>query len=76
MLQLTRQIIEAVATIRRHWNGSPRVGIILGTGLASFTQEIAQEVGDQATKTFPTFRAPRPWHMPGGSFAGRSLACR
>ncbi len=43
MLQLTRQIIEAVATIRRHWNGSPRVGIILGTGLGSFTQEIAQE---------------------------------
>ncbi len=43
MLQLTGQIDEATAAIRRHWNGSPRVGIILGTGLGHFTQEIVTE---------------------------------
>src|SRR5262245_13365029 len=43
MLHLAQQIAEAVGWIRNHWESTPRVGIILGTGLGSFTEEIARE---------------------------------
>jgi purine-nucleoside phosphorylase len=43
MLHLKSQIDEAAAEVRRHWSVTPRVGIILGTGLAGFTEEIQRD---------------------------------
>jgi purine-nucleoside phosphorylase len=43
MLHLAAQIEEASAVIRRRWDCQPNVGIILGTGLDHFTEEIAVE---------------------------------
>src|SRR5262245_16967131 len=43
MLQLAKQIEEAVAEIRKHWKRTPRVGIILGTGIGPLVEEIEQE---------------------------------
>ncbi len=43
MLELYNQIQEACATIRKHCAATPRVGIILGTGLGGFAQEIETE---------------------------------
>jgi purine-nucleoside phosphorylase len=40
---LADQINAAVAAIRGRWSGAAKVGIILGTGLASFTEQIEQE---------------------------------
>jgi purine-nucleoside phosphorylase len=38
-----RQIHDAAAAIRAVWSGRPRVGIILGTGLAGFSDQIERE---------------------------------
>ena len=43
MLQLAAQIQEAAAVIRRHWDRSPRIGIILGTGLGGLAKQIQTE---------------------------------
>ncbi|MDA1163859.1 MAG: purine-nucleoside phosphorylase [Planctomycetota bacterium] len=43
MLGLSAQIDEAAASIRRTWNGTPRVGLILGTGLGALAGQIEQE---------------------------------
>lgn len=43
MLHLCAQIDDATATIRRAWNCRPRVGIILGTGLGSFVEQMSVE---------------------------------
>jgi purine-nucleoside phosphorylase len=43
MHELVGQIAEAVEVIRRHWSGSPRVGIILGTGLGGLAEQIVTE---------------------------------
>jgi purine-nucleoside phosphorylase len=43
MLDLVDKIAESTAAIRRHWQGVPRVGIILGTGLGSLAEAIASE---------------------------------
>lgn len=43
MLQLAAQIEEAVAAIREHWNGTPRAGIILGTGIGGLAEQIRTE---------------------------------
>jgi purine-nucleoside phosphorylase len=40
MLNLSAQVDEAVAEVRRHWPEQPRAGIILGTGLGSLAQQI------------------------------------
>ena len=40
MHQLAAEIQQAAEVIRRHWSGSPRVGIILGTGLGSVAENI------------------------------------
>ncbi|MFO0914290.1 MAG: purine-nucleoside phosphorylase [Pirellulales bacterium] len=43
MLDQYDKIQEAVAAIRQQWTGTPRVGIILGTGLGSLAQQIHEE---------------------------------
>lgn len=44
MLELFGQIEEAVGAIRARWHATPRVGIILGTGLGSLAQQITDPV--------------------------------
>jgi purine-nucleoside phosphorylase len=44
MLEIARQAEEAVAAIRQRWDGTPRAGIILGSGLGDLANEIAAEV--------------------------------
>ncbi len=43
MLELYDQIQEAVAAIKAQWSGTPRAGIILGTGLGGLVEEIDVE---------------------------------
>jgi purine-nucleoside phosphorylase len=40
---LSQQIDDALAAIRSRWSCAPRVGIILGTGLTTFTDQIEQD---------------------------------
>ena len=40
---LYEKVQEAVAHIRKSWNGAPHAGIILGTGLGSLVQHIREE---------------------------------
>ena len=42
-MPLFEDIQEAVAVVRRKWNGQPKIGIILGTGLGALAQDIAAE---------------------------------
>jgi purine-nucleoside phosphorylase len=42
-LLLASQTADAVGEIRRRWNCRPAVGIVLGTGLGAFTEEIQAE---------------------------------
>jgi purine-nucleoside phosphorylase len=62
MHELATHIDQAVAAIRRHWTGTPSVGIILGTGLGSVAGQIATEATiDYAT--IPHFpRSTTPGH--------------
>ena len=43
MLPLASRISAAADEIRKHWSKSPRVGIILGTGLGNFSEQISAE---------------------------------
>ncbi len=43
MLHLAAHIQQAVDTIRQHWQRTPKVGIILGTGLGGLVEEIDTE---------------------------------
>jgi purine-nucleoside phosphorylase len=43
MLELYDQIEEAVAAVRKQWSGTPKAGIILGTGLGRLVEKIAVE---------------------------------
>lgn len=43
MLELYDMIQDAAAALRSRWNGSPSVGLILGTGLGKFGEEIEKE---------------------------------
>src|SRR5438270_6386044 len=43
MLSLTLQTAQAADVIRRRWDCQPKAGIILGTGLGSFTEQIEPE---------------------------------
>jgi purine-nucleoside phosphorylase len=44
MSGLYDQVQEAAAAVRSRWDGKPRAGIILGTGLGGLTEEIADKV--------------------------------
>ncbi len=50
MLELAAQIEEAAQTIRQQWDGKPKVGIILGTGLGG----LAEQIDTQATLDYET----------------------
>ena len=43
MKQLRSQIDDAVQVVRGKWNGQPKVGLILGTGLGAVAREILPE---------------------------------
>ena len=43
MLDLHDKIEEAIAEIKKHWDRTPRAGVILGTGLGSLVKEIEVE---------------------------------
>lgn len=43
MLGLAAEIREAVTAIRKHWDGKPHAGIILGTGLGGLAEQIDTE---------------------------------
>src|SRR5262245_17429931 len=43
MLELYDQVQEAARAVRAKWDGRPRVGIVLGTGLGGLAQDIAGE---------------------------------
>ncbi len=43
MQELTEQLAQAAEVIRSQWKGTPRVGIILGTGLGSIAGQIQTE---------------------------------
>lgn len=43
MLELHGRIQEAVSVIRKHWDGTPHTGIILGTGLGTLVDKIEVE---------------------------------
>src|SRR5271166_3126615 len=44
MTELHDQIQEATRAIRARWDGKPRAGIILGTGLGGLVEEIETEM--------------------------------
>src|SRR5581483_5973421 len=55
MLEVTTQIADAVAAVRGRWPRVPRVGIILGTGLGGFAQQVKTEavIGYETIPHFP-----------------------
>ena len=59
MLDLYGKIEEAVAVISERWGERPRAGIILGTGLGPFVEqiEIAAEIDYEAIPHFPSSTA-------------------
>jgi len=59
MLHLAAQIQQSVHVIRAKWHKSPRVGIILGTGLGDLAREIKDPVAlpYEAIPHFPTSTA-------------------
>jgi purine-nucleoside phosphorylase len=68
MLELFDQIQQAAQVIRKRWTGTPRFGIILGTGLGGLAEEI------QAEATFPYEDVPHFGRSSVASHAGR-LVC-
>ncbi len=68
MLELYDQVQEAARAIRARWDGTPRVGVILGTGLGGLAQDI------QAEAVIPYADVPHFPHSTVKSHAGR-LVC-
>ena len=60
MNNLFDQILEATSAVRARWAGKPVVGIILGTGLGAFAEEIADrtEIRYEEIPHFPRSTAP------------------
>lgn len=60
MLGLAKLIDEATAAVRKRWPGTPRAGLILGTGLGGLAEQIANKTiipyGD--IPHFPTSTSP------------------
>ena len=73
MTALFDQIQEAAAFIRTKWQGTPLVGIILGTGLGKLVEDIDAEV-TLPYQDIPHFPHSTALRTKGNSFAERSLA--
>lgn len=60
MLPLYDRIQEAAAAVRTRWAVSPRIGIVLGTGLGRFAEEITErvEIRYEEIPHFPRSTAP------------------
>ena len=60
MLKIWGQIEEAVNDIRLSWQGKPKVGLILGTGLGGFAEQIDQQASIPygSIPHFPAATAP------------------
>jgi len=60
MTTLFEQIREATSAIRTRWAGTPRVGIVLGTGLGQFADEISDrtEIRYEEIPHFPRSTSP------------------
>ena len=71
MLELFGQMEEAVAAIRKDWDGSPHAGIILGTGLGGFAEEIDVEASIDY-ETIPNFPRSTTMTHRGRLVCGRS----
>ena len=75
-MELFDKIQESVKAIKGRWNGNPKVGIILGTGLGGFAQEIKQEasIPYKDIPHFPESTAPtHTGRMICGSIAGKQV---
>lgn len=76
MTALFDQIQDAAASVRQRWSGTPTVGIILGTGLGKFSEEIETEA-ELAYDTIPHFpRSTAPSHkgqLVCGKLAGKTV---
>jgi purine-nucleoside phosphorylase len=76
MTALYDHIQEAAAAVRARWSGSPKVGIVLGTGLGGFADEIADRT-DIRYEDIPHFpRSTAPSHkgqLVCGTLAGKSV---
>ena len=59
MKKILEQVTEAVAAIRQHWTGTPRVGIILGTGLGGLSRRSPPR-RRSPTRSCPTSPSRRP----------------
>jgi purine-nucleoside phosphorylase len=60
MAGLYEQVQEAASAVRARWGGTPRVGVILGTGLGGLAEEIAAEaaIPYEEVPHFPASTAP------------------
>jgi purine-nucleoside phosphorylase len=77
MQGLIEQIESAAAAIRKSWSGSPRVGMILGTGLGGLAEQIQQEAAIPYGEIphFPRSTAPsHAGRLICGQLAGVSVA--
>ena len=75
-MELFDKIQESVKAIKGRWTGNPKVGIILGTGLGGFAQEIKQEasIPYKDIPHFPESTAPtHTGRMICGSIAGKQV---
>ncbi len=70
MLHIAPQVDEALAAVRRVWDGRPLVGIILGTGLGSFVEQIEVE------RTIPFDRVPHFTRSTADGHDGRMVCGR
>jgi purine-nucleoside phosphorylase len=70
MMGLFEKIQETAGVIRSKWEGEPRVGIILGTGLGGLEADIAKDV------TIPYQELPHFPHSTVESHAGKLLCGR
>src|SRR4051794_20155756 len=67
---------EAAAAVRKLWSGSPRVGIILGTGLGKLAEEVEnattipyEQIPHMPRSTAPTHKG----QLVCGTLAGKSV---
>jgi purine-nucleoside phosphorylase len=76
MTALFDRIQEAAAAVRQWWAGRPQIGIILGTGLGHFAEEISDrvEVRYEEIPHFPRSTAPsHKGQLVCGTLAGKTV---